>query len=71
MPHVRESEPRPDDLEGGDPTAVSGEQPKGTSGAQPVRTDDMTPAADAPGEGGATNKDRQSTSVGDAPGSDR
>jgi hypothetical protein len=66
MPHVRESEPRPDDLEPDDPTAASGVEPKGKSGAQPLNPDDMTPAPDAPG--GATNKDGRTSSVEDTTG---
>ena len=67
MPHVRESEPRPDDADGVD---ASAHHPEGKLGGHPFNPDETAPAEHAPDPGGSTKKDRHPQSVEGGPGND-
>jgi hypothetical protein len=70
MPHVRESEPRPDDTGSQDQGDASREQPKGKLGGHPFNPDETAPGEHAPDPGGRTEKDRHPQSVEGGPGND-
>ena len=69
MPHVRESEPRPEDVDPSQQDAP-GHQPQGKLGGQPFNPDETAPGEHAPDPGGKTDKDRHPASVEGGPGTD-
>jgi hypothetical protein len=70
MPHVRESEPRPDDAESLDEGDASAKAPQGKLGGHPFNPDETAPGEHAPDPGGSTSKDRHPDSVEGKPGND-
>ena len=70
MPHVRESEPRPDDIEPRDRTPGPDRHPEGQLGGQPINADETAPGEQAPDPGGKTDRDRHPESVEAEPGND-
>jgi hypothetical protein len=70
MPHVRESEPRPDDLDPHDDPEASRQHPEGKLGGHPFNPDETAPGEHAPDPGGSTGKDRHPDAVEGKPGSD-
>jgi len=70
MPHVRESEPRPDDVEARDRTAGPKQQPEGKLGSQPINADETAARDHAPDPAGATGANRHPEAVEDEPGND-
>jgi hypothetical protein len=69
MPHVNESEPRPDDVDPRDKTAAPKHQPEGKLGGQPINADETAPREEEPGPGGKT-KDRHPEATEAEPGND-
>jgi hypothetical protein len=70
MPHVRESEPRPDDVEPRDKTPGPQGKPSGELGGQPINADETIPGESHPDPGGKTDRDRHPESVESEPGND-
>jgi hypothetical protein len=70
MPHVRESEPRPDDADSGDGGDPSAQHPQGKLGGHPFNPDETAPGEHAPDPGGKEDKDRHPDSVEGKPGND-
>ncbi len=70
MPHVRESEPRPDDRDPQDEGDAPTKSPEGKLGGHPFNPDETAPGEHAPDPGGKTDKDRHPESVEGRPGSD-
>jgi hypothetical protein len=70
MPHVRESEPRPDDPEPRDHTPGPKQQPEGKLGGQPINADETAARDHAPDPGGTTGSNRHPEAVEDEPGND-
>jgi hypothetical protein len=70
MPHVRESEPRPDDVEPRDRTDAPGQEPKGELGGHPINADETAAREHAPDPGGKTTTDRHPESTEAEPGND-
>lgn len=70
MPHVRESEPRPDDAESRDQADPSAQLPPSKLGGRPFNPDETVPEDQAPDPGGRTEKDRQPDPGEGRPGND-
>ena len=70
MPHVRENEPRPEDVDPSDQDGAPGRQPEGKLGGHPFNPDETAPGEHAQDPGGGTLKDRHPQSVEGGPGND-
>jgi hypothetical protein len=70
MPHVRESEPRPDDVEPRDRADGPHGKPSGELGGQPINADETVPGGSHPDPGGNVDRDRHPGSVESEPGND-
>ena len=70
MPHVRESEPRPDDVDPRDRADEPKQPPKGKLGGQPINADETAPREHAPDPGGKTSGNRHPEAVEGEPGND-
>ncbi len=69
MPHVRESEPRPDDIEPRDRADGPSQHPEGNLGGHPINADETAPREAAPDPGDKT-KDRHPEATEAEPGND-
>jgi hypothetical protein len=71
MPHVRENEPRPDDVQPHEQASGPERRPEGKLGGDPINAGETAPREAAPGPGGDTRPpDHQPGAVDGEPGSD-